>query len=208
MKYGMLTITREFHRNGRKHVEALCDCGETTVVRLSNLVHGGVKSCGCLLRNQLRTHGESGTRLHQIWKGMWQRCTNPNQASFKNYGGRGITVCSEWKDFAVFRDWAVSHGYMDSLSLDRQDNNQGYNPDNCRFATRSQQSLNQRRKSNNSSGFIGVDFHKQENKWRARVQVDKRSITVGSYDTAEEAGQARDEFIKRNGINSELNFPE
>ena len=89
-------------------------------------------------------HGEHGTRLYSIWRNMKQRCLNQNRSAYSAYGGRGISLCEEWKDYILFRDWAISNGYSDSLTLDRKNNELGYSPDNCRWATIKQQSNNTR----------------------------------------------------------------
>lgn len=91
-------------------------------------------------------HGGKGTRLWSIYNGMKSRCNNPNVPAYKFYGGRGITVCSEWLDsFPKFRDWALANGYRDDLTLDRKDTNGNYSPDNCRWSTKKEQALNTRR---------------------------------------------------------------
>lgn len=89
-------------------------------------------------------HNMEGTRLYKIWDNMKQRCMNPNFPNYKHYGKRGITVCEEWKDFLNFLSWAERSGYKDTLSLDRIDNNLGYYPDNCRWASQVEQQRNKR----------------------------------------------------------------
>ena len=88
-------------------------------------------------------HGAWGTRLYTIYIQMKQRCYNPNRREYKNYGGRGIAVCDEWKDnFSNFADWAILNGYSDDLTIDRIDVNRNYEPSNCRWATIKQQQRN------------------------------------------------------------------
>jgi len=135
-----------------------CQCGNQKVVRAQSLTRGSSCSCGCLhqeLRHEItKTHGGTKTRLYHIWASMRQRCTNPNNHAFKDYGGRGIYVCADWQRFDTFRAWALANGYRDDLSIDRIDNNKGYEPENCRWASNSEQSNNQR--SNVLITFRGV----------------------------------------------------
>lgn len=148
-QYGRLTV-RRFDQE-RKRWLCECTCGGEVFVRADHLKDGHVQSCGCLsaekTKERFTAHGQSGSRLHRIWVGMKQRCTNTNRASYENYGGRGIRVCDEWaNDFAAFLDWAAKTGYKDDLSIDRIDFDGNYCPENCRWATMYDQ---QRNKANN-----------------------------------------------------------
>ena len=128
----------------RTFAKCKCDCGSIKEIRLDTL--GKVKSCGCLnLEPKHITHGETGTRLYQLWASMKDRCKNPNGKGYHHYGGRGITYCEEWEEYIPFRDWALSVGYEEGLELDRIDNNGNYEPSNCRWTTRKEQCLNTRR---------------------------------------------------------------
>ena len=135
--------------------KCLCECGVTKVIRDEALKRGATRSCGCIHRESIykaiaasTKHGEYKTRLHGIWNGMLQRCYNPKRIKYKDYGGRGIQVCPEWHDYIRFRDWAITNGYEDDLSLDRINNDGNYEPTNCRWATAKQQANNRRKRGN------------------------------------------------------------
>lgn len=93
-------------------------------------------------RNHANQHGLSKHPLNKIWRSMRRRCNNQSSSSYQRYGGRGISVCDEWNNFETFYRWAISNGWADGLSIDRIDNDRGYSPDNCRFASRKEQSRN------------------------------------------------------------------
>ena len=90
-------------------------------------------------------HGDTGTRLYRIWKSMKCRCLNSNHPSYKNYGGRGITICKEWvENYQTFKDWCLTHGYAENLELDRVNVNEGYCPENCQWISHFDQTMNRR----------------------------------------------------------------
>ena len=163
-RYGRLTVLSAFTRSRRSWLRCLCDCGEEKTVRRDHVVSGRVVSCGCygkaLGAERNRTHGKTGTRLYRIWKDMRNRCGNKKVPGYHLWGGRGISVCNEWTNFETFRGWAESSGYADNLSLDRIDNDGDYTPDNCRWATPKEQSLN--RRSNCYITCNGVTKHISE----------------------------------------------
>ena len=138
--------------NGRHESNWLCqcDCGNIVEVLGYSLKSGHTKSCGCLHEETLKTiaitHGDSYSKLYGVYISIIDRCYNPNNKRFKDYGGRGIIVCDEWKDsYLNFKKWAVFSGYKEGLSIDRKNNDLGYSPSNCRWVTRIVQQNNMRK---------------------------------------------------------------
>ena len=112
-------------------------------------MNGETISCGCYHSEHNHEygfkHGMSNTRIYTIWSGMIQRCCNPNAKNYPRYGGRGITICEEWKEFKNFYDWSKISGYTDNLTIERLDNNGNYCPENCTWITKQKQMRNTRR---------------------------------------------------------------
>lgn len=182
-RFGRLTVLRitdnHVTSGGRKQIQYLCkcDCGKEVTVKAEHLRNGNTKSCGCFnadaSRERSRTHGLSDTRLHRIWQGMKQRCYYKNGISYKNYGGRGISICDEWKeDFNTFYDWAINNGYADNLSIDRKDVDKGYSPDNCRWATNIEQASNKR----NNHIVVSRGESRTITSWSNKLSISKYLI--------------------------------
>lgn len=149
-------LVAEEYQGVNRHGHALwlckCDCGNTKIVTACGL-KTDTQSCGCLHKERFRRRIHGGTsggrheRLHNIWRGMRERCNNPRNISYKWYGQKGVKVCREWQDdYAAFREWAITNGYSDSLTIDRIDSNGNYEPNNCRWLTQAENARRAARK--------------------------------------------------------------
>lgn len=183
-RFGMLTVVKELPRRtiGRSNTTARmflvkCDCGNEKEVHGTNLLSGKTTSCGCLHKKQLSQrntkHGKSKTRLFQIWRGMVSRC-GYDYHSNRHYYGKGVRVCAEWlHDFTTFSKWATENGYSDSLSIDRIDANGNYEPSNCRWIPRPEQTWNI------STNRIITAFGKTQHlsAWARETGIERRVIS-------------------------------
>ena len=153
VKFCKLVIIGKGNKIG-KHKTWLCrcDCGTVKEIREQCLRNYKQISCGCYKREITRKvntkHGGSKTRLYHIYVGMKQRCNDINHIAYNRYGGKGIKVSDEFNTFEKFKEWALNNGYNETLTIDRIDNNKGYSPDNCRWATYKEQGLNTERAKN------------------------------------------------------------
>lgn len=167
-RFGMLEFTSEITKTKTSggsvalKIMCRCNCGKERLFRFDKVVSGRTKSCGCAPKGRKSnlhksvTNSSSGSvskRLYRMRDAMMSRCFNPKHDSYKNYGGRGITVCDEWVyDSQAFYTWAINNGFRLGLTLDRKDVNGNYNPDNCRLSTVAFQGINRR-----TNKFITID---------------------------------------------------
>ena len=148
IRYGRLTIIEPTDKRYFSNIiyRCKCDCGNECFVPSGSLGKG-TNSCGCLEKENRIKHNMSNSKLYNVWINMKQRCDNPHEKRYKNYGGRGITYCNEWKDFEPFYKWAMEVGYNPNApkgqcTLDRIDVNGNYEPKNCRWITNKEQQNN------------------------------------------------------------------
>ena len=225
-RFGHLTVAgqsflvRQCQRSSERHVVCRCACG-TSVIARTTMLHSKKRprrfcSTRCpISRLSQGTHRMSRSRLYNIWSGIKSRTKGTSGGLAKAYySDRGITVCDEWAaSFETFLEWANSAGYRDGLEIDRIDNDRGYSPDNCRWASRVQQMRNTRPRNDarKTSRFRGVSrccSPGTSNPWRAVICINGRPKHLGVFGTEEAAAAAYDSKAKELfGEFASLNFP-
>ena len=177
-RFGRLTVVKYagVNSSSRAMWECVCDCGGKKITSGKNLKSGWALSCGCLQREtranngkKNKTHGQKGTRLYNTWAHMKQRCENPKNDDYNNYGGRGICVCDEWQEFEPFYEWAMSNGYNEKLTIDRIDVNGNYEPNNCRWADAYTQHNNTR----TNTYVVYKGQRKTASQWSRELKISK-----------------------------------
>lgn len=148
---------------------------------------------------KIRHHGYSKYPLYRVWADIKTRCYNENATNYKYYGGRGITICADWKnDPKAFIEWALPL-WKKGLLIDRIDNEGNYEPSNCRFVTYAESRLNQRLLTVKSiSGYRGVSYHKKDKKWRARITINSKEKYLGNFSTPIKAALAYNNAVSDN----------
>lgn len=138
-KYGRLTVLKLDDENETNRVKWICkcECGNVKSIQQTHLRSGATTSCGCYHKQKAKDsnkkHNLTHTSLHNRWKAIKQRCFNPKNKSYVNYGGRGVKLCNEWFEFEAFYKWCIENGYKEDYQIDRIDNNGNYEPNNVRF---------------------------------------------------------------------------
>ena len=200
---GMRYPTEKSSRKYRYGLYECQYCNKEFETISKSVKSGGIKSCGCV--NLRITHGLTKHPLYGTWASMVKRCTNPNVWDYKHYGGRGITVCEEWLDVKNFVAWyELTYPNIEGLTLDRINNSKGYSPDNCHWADKTTQAINQRMHRNNTSGYTGIHWNKDKKKWSVRIAFKKERVHIGSFLIKEEAVLARDNYIIENKLPHKL----
>ena len=170
-KYNYLTAIKFSHKIKTSQCWFFkCDCGNEKVFFVNSVKQGNSKSCGCLKIEKATIHGMEGTKTYKSWNAMKTRCLNKNDKGYKNYGGRGITICPEWMKFENF--------YKDmgerpkDRSIDRIDNDGNYNKENCHWATRTEQQNNKR-----NNRFLTYQGKTQNIKqWSEELNIKAKTI--------------------------------
>lgn len=206
-RYGNRVIIADvgIDKNGHHMVKCRCDCGNESIIDIQGLKNNSrVKCYQCSLktRQTYKTHGKSSNKLYKVWQGMRERCYYKKHKGYEFYGARGIQVCDEWNNsFESFYEWAIANGYKKGLTIDRINVDGNYEPDNCRWATPAEQSINRRMQNNNTSGYIGIIRNSRDSKkWESSIGVNKKSVYLGIYNTKKDALDARNKYIIDNGL--------
>lgn len=197
-KYGRLTAIKLSHVN--KHGAYWlfkCDCGEEKVIHGAPVRRGRTLSCGCLAKERftkrITKHGMAKSKTYDIWVGMKQRCLNPKSDSYKNYGGKGISICEEWLSFEQFyRDMGEA---PEGMTIERVDNNSGYSKENCKWATRSEQNVN-KTYTNKTTGIKNISYNKRDNSFSVGICRNKKRYRK-DFKNLDDAIQWRDLMLKK-----------
>ncbi len=189
------------------------DCGKHFKVNSYNVKYKNQHGCASCRGTRLKTtHGMTGTISYNAWKNMMSRCYDIKNSHYDRYGGRGITVCKEWHDFEVYNVW-FQDTHIDGLTMDRTNNDMGYEPTNIKWKNMAHQAQNTRLlRKRNTTGYRGVKTQRRTSKKRgdemnyiASICINRKEIHLGIFKEPRQAAIVRDEYIIANGLNHTLN---
>lgn len=188
----------------------LCHCGNEFKSNTDNVKSGKVSSCGCQIKIPSPLGKKdvllSKHRLYKTWSGMRQRCENPNNDRYIDYGGAGITVCESWKKSINFIN-DMSSTFVEGYTLDRIDNAKGYSKDNCRWSSAETQARHTRILSKaNTTGFRGVCFCAKAKACRAQIKISSKHIHLGTFTNPYDGAIIYDNYITSNNLQHTKNF--
>ena len=204
---GMRYPTEKSSRKYRYGLYECQYCNKEFEAQSNNIKHG-LKGCGCQRKGINKTHGISQNKFYNTWCSMKHRCYNIKREDYKYYGARGITVCEEWLNVSNFVAWCdLTYPNIEDATLDRINNDKGYSPENCTWSDKTTQAINQRIQKNNTSGYVGVTYHKKGiAKWHSSIGINYKVIHIGLFITKEEAVLARDNYIIENKLPHKLSI--
>jgi len=182
-RFSQLTVLEKVASDAKRNTRWLCrcDCGNEIITVGNRLMSNHTKSCGCLRKkyeehNPSYSHGLSSKRIYKIWMNMKHRCYNPKAKCYHRYGKKGICICDIWlNDFTAFYSWALTNGYTDKLTIDRIDKNKNYEPENCQWITKSE---------NSKKDIIGEKCHfakltqKQVEEIKERIRSGEKCVLL------------------------------
>lgn len=191
-KFGKLKVIEEVSKRKKGQIvwKCLCDCGNIHKVDGYSLRSNHTKSCGCIKIKRLTKHNMCKTTEYKTWTAMLQRCNNPKDKGFPDYGGRGISVSKRWLVFSKFyKDMGERPA---GLTLERINNNGDYETFNCKWATCTEQVRNQRLRRDNTSGERGIYYRKDCNRhYQVKIGINNKTKQIGFFNTLEQAKKAR-----------------
>jgi len=199
--FGKLTVLEQAGRDKLKKVlwRCRCECGKETVVVSGSLVTGNTTSCGCVLKAAITKHGGWNKSSYNTWRAMIRRCTKPTDKDYPRYGGKGVSVCARWLEYANFvADMGEPVG---DETLDRIDTYGNYEPNNCRWAGVQTQNRNVRIRPDSTTGVTGVS-KTGSGRFMAKITVSPHSYYSKVFLTLEEAAAARKELERLYWVNA------
>lgn len=193
-----------YSNGGLRRASFKCKCGNEFESLIKHIKSKGIRSCGCIKKSgdKNRTHGMYKTKIYRTWKNIKTRCFNHKIPGYNDYGGRGITICNQWRrNFISFYNYLIilPNALREGYSIDRINNNGNYEPGNVQWATTHEQAANTRKSKNNKYGYTGVIIVPGYG-YGGYISVHGKRIWFGTFNTPGEAAIARNNYIIKNKL--------